>query len=120
MAAADTDPLADMDPPADTDSPGWTPFEAAVVEVLGRVGPGELVTYGEVAAEAGYPGAARAVGNLLSRSGDAGLCWWRVIAASGRLHQGCQGDRSEQARRLRAEGIEVRNSRVRLSRADRR
>lgn len=99
------------------ESPDRTPFEAAVVDVLAKVGPGELVTYGEVAAEAGRPGAARAVGSLLRRSSDAGLCWWRVISASGRLHQ---GGRSEQARRLRAEGVEVHDGRVRLSGADHR
>ena len=32
----------------------------------GRLGPGDVVTYGEVAAEAGYPGAARAVGRFLA------------------------------------------------------
>ena len=36
-----------------------TPFEEAVVAVLGSLGPGDVVTYGEVAAEAGYPGRAR-------------------------------------------------------------
>src|SRR4029453_10198830 len=35
-----------------------TPFEEAVVAVLGSLGPGDVVTYGEVAAEAGYPGRA--------------------------------------------------------------
>ena len=59
-----------------------------------------MATYGEVAAEAGFPGAARAVGNLLRRS--AGLPWWRVVAAGGRL---VPGDEEEQARRLRAEGV---------------
>src|SRR4051794_20490620 len=34
-------------------------FERAVLAVLGRLGPGDLVTYGEVAEEAGFPGAAR-------------------------------------------------------------
>ena len=37
--------------------------------VLHRLGPADVVTYGEVAEEAGFPGAARAVGNLLRRSG---------------------------------------------------
>ena len=37
---------------------------------------GEVLSYGEVAAEAGYPGVARAVGNLL-QSTDLDLPWWR-------------------------------------------
>ena len=80
-----------------------TPFEADIVAVLERLRPGEVVTYGEVAAEAGHPGAARAVGAHLARSGE--TCpWWRVVSASGRL---VPGHEAEHARRLRAEGVDV-------------
>ena len=65
--------------------------------------PGEVVTYGEVAAEAGHPGAARAVGNVL-RDSDARFPWWRVVAADGRL---VPGHEREQAGRLCAEGVSV-------------
>ena len=75
-------------------------FEEAVAEVVRGLPPGAVATYGEVAAEAGFPGAARAVGNLLRRS--AGLPWWRVVAAGGRL---APGSEEEQAQRLRAEGV---------------
>jgi methylated-DNA-protein-cysteine methyltransferase related protein len=61
------------------------------------------MTYGEIAREAGYPGAARAVGTLLARSGGM-LPWWRVVNASGRL---IPGHESEHAKRLRAEGISL-------------
>lgn len=87
----------------------WTDFERAVGEVLDRLGPGDLVTYGDVAAEAGRPGAARAVGNVLRRSGGA-FPWWRVVSASGRL---LRGHEAEQTRRLAAEGVEVRDGRIR-------
>ena len=73
--------------------------------------PGEVVTYGELAREAGRPGAARAVGNILA--GSDGLPWWRVVRADGRL---VPGNEAEQARRLRAEGLTVRNQRVYASR----
>ena len=82
-------------------------FTAAVVAVLEQLEPGEVMAYGEVAAEAGYPGAARAVGNLLRAT--PGLPWWRVVTATGRLVSGNEGD---QAARLRAEGVTVRNGRV--------
>jgi methylated-DNA-protein-cysteine methyltransferase-like protein len=82
-------------------------FETRVVDVIGRLRPGEVVTYGEVAAEAGHPGAARAVGNVLAR-GDA-LPWWRVVTATGRL---APGHEVEQARRLLHEGITVLDGRV--------
>ncbi|MBN2112912.1 MAG: MGMT family protein [Acidimicrobiia bacterium] len=75
-------------------------FEAAVHDVVRALPPGAVATYGEVAAEAGFPGAARAVGNLLRRS--TGLPWWRVVAAGGRLVPGAE---EEQTQRLRAEGV---------------
>jgi methylated-DNA-protein-cysteine methyltransferase-like protein len=59
-------------------------FEDAVVAVISSLEPGDVVTYGEVAAEAGFPGAARAVGNVL-RNCDDDLPWWRVVGAGGRI-----------------------------------
>jgi methylated-DNA-protein-cysteine methyltransferase-like protein len=85
-----------------------TDFEERVVAVIRALRPGEVTTYGEVAAEAGKPGAARAVGHLLATS-PGGLPWWRVVAASGRL---VPGGEAEQERRLSAEGVVVRNGRV--------
>lgn len=82
-------------------------FEEAVIAVLEATGPGDVLSYGEVAAEAGYPGAARAVGNILARV--EGLPWWRVVTASGRL---IPHDPDEQARRLAAEGVACRHGRV--------
>ncbi len=83
-------------------------FDAHVREVLKRIPCGEVMTYGEVAAESGYPGASRAVGHLLAR-GDDDLPWWRVVTASGRL---VPGNEREHAARLEAEGIRVTNGRV--------
>jgi methylated-DNA-protein-cysteine methyltransferase-like protein len=87
-------------------------FEDAVAAVLDTLAPGDVVTYGEVAAEAGHPGAARAVGRLLSQSGGAHP-WWRVVTASGRL---VPGHEAEHARRLEADGVVVRGGRVRVRR----
>ena len=42
-----------------------TPFEESVGRVLDDLSQGEVVTYGEVAAEAGFPSAHRAVGRFL-------------------------------------------------------
>ncbi len=77
-------------------------FEPAVLAVLQRLQPGQVVTYGELAEEAGYPGRSRAVGNLLAR-GVPGAAWWRVVTASGRLVPGLE---SEHGQRLVAEGID--------------
>ena len=78
-------------------------FEAAVIEMVRGIAPGEGMTYGEVAAEAGHPGAGRAVGNLLRRIATP-LPWWRVVGADGRLRRPV---RAEQARLLAAEGVAV-------------
>ena len=87
----------------------FTDFEQAVHDVLAGLAPGDVVTYGEVAIEAGYSKrASRSVGGFLAkRGGD--YPWWRVVDATGRLAPGKAG---EQGRRLRAEGVEVRRGRV--------
>jgi methylated-DNA-protein-cysteine methyltransferase-like protein len=84
-----------------------SPFERDVAAVLTRLRPGEVVTYGEVAAEAGHPGAARAVGSFLRRHD--GYAWWRVVTAGGRL---VPGHEEAQAERLVAEGCTVVDGRV--------
>lgn len=82
-------------------------FVDAVIEVLRKTKPGEVMTYGEVAEEAGYPGAARAVGNVLRRVD--GLPWWRIVTSTGRL---TPGHEARQAELLRGEKVVVRNGRV--------
>jgi methylated-DNA-protein-cysteine methyltransferase-like protein len=87
--------------------PKKQPFPEAVRRVVRDIRRGQVVSYGEVARRAGYPRAARAVGNVLATS--MGLPWWRVIRASGDL---AARSRLEQAGRLRREGIDVRSGRV--------
>jgi methylated-DNA-protein-cysteine methyltransferase related protein len=72
-----------------------------VTAVIAGIAEGEVMTYGEVALEAGFPGAARAVGNVLGGS-DGALPWWRVVTAAGRL---APGHETDQAARLRSEGV---------------
>jgi methylated-DNA-protein-cysteine methyltransferase related protein len=79
-----------------------TPFQRAVADVVAALGPGEVVTYGEVAIEAGNPGAAQAVANTLRRF--PGLPWWRVVPAGGRLYR---THAPVQAPLLAAEGVHV-------------
>ncbi|WP_370326089.1 MGMT family protein [Euzebya sp.] len=100
-----TDP-ADAPPPPGSHTadppPRLTSFQQAVVAVVTALEPGDVLTYAEVADEAGHPGAGQAVANVLRRID--GLPWWRVIPASGRLyrtHAPVQGPL------LRADGVEV-------------
>ena len=85
-----------------------TEWEEAIAGALDTLGSGEVVTYGEIAAQAGRPGAARSVGRYLSASGGAHP-WWRVVTSTGRL---IPGHESEQAKKLRAEGVAVAANRV--------
>ncbi|HEX6300775.1 MAG TPA: MGMT family protein [Acidimicrobiia bacterium] len=84
-----------------------TEFEGAVISVILSLEPGDVVTYGEVAAEAGYPGAARAVGTVLRTS--EGLPWWRVVGAGGRIRT---PDPQRQIELLTDEGVLVMGNRV--------
>lgn len=79
-----------------------------VEAVVKALAPGEVVSYGDVAAQAGYPGAARAVGRVMAKSD--GLPWWRVVMHDGRL---APGKEDRQGRLLRQEGVVVENGRVR-------
>jgi methylated-DNA-[protein]-cysteine S-methyltransferase len=45
-----------------------TEFQRRVVKQCRRIRPGETLSYGELAAKAGYPGAARAVGSTMARN----------------------------------------------------
>lgn len=85
-----------------------TRFEDTVLEVIRSLGPGEVVTYGEVADQAGFPGAARAVGSVL-RHCDDGVPWWRVVGAGGRIRT---PERVRQAELLRDEGVVVLGEKV--------
>lgn len=83
-------------------------FEREVMKTVGSLQPGEVVTYGEIAQEAGFPRAARAVGNVLAT--NVGLPWWRVVRSDGRL---ASPNAKEQARLLRAEGVQIVAGKVR-------
>lgn len=86
---------------------GKPEFEGEVRRVIESLRPGDLMTYGEVAAEAGFPGAARAVGRVL-RNSD-GLPWWRIVTSTGRL---VPGNEKEHGARLAREGVMVTDGRV--------
>jgi methylated-DNA-protein-cysteine methyltransferase-like protein len=79
-----------------------TPFQRRVCDVVRDLRPGELLTYGEVAVEAGHPGAGQAVANVLRRV--PGLPWWRVLPSGGRLYR---QHREAATPLLQAEGHEV-------------
>jgi methylated-DNA-protein-cysteine methyltransferase-like protein len=78
---------------------------------------GRVACYGEIAARAGLPKRARLAGRALRETPTGmDLPWHRVVRADGGIAfpEGSRGFR-EQCRRLRAEGVEVRNGRVRMT-----
>lgn len=79
-----------------------TPFQAAVISIAAALRPGDLVSYADLAEEAGHPGAQQAVANVL-RSAP-GLPWWRVVPSTGRLYR---SHAPVQRRLLQAEGHDV-------------
>ncbi len=85
-----------------------TRLAGEIIAVIELLAPGEVVSYGDVAHDAGHPGAARAVGGLLA-STDRDLPWWRVVRSDGRLVTASPG---RQAQLLRAEGVTVVANRV--------
>ena len=85
-----------------------TDMESRFVAVIVALAEGEVVSYGDVADDAGFPGRSRAVGALLSHT-PIDLPWWRVVRSDGRL---ATPPNAGQAALLRAEGVLVRGDRV--------
>jgi methylated-DNA-protein-cysteine methyltransferase-like protein len=91
---------------------------ARVFAAIAAIPPGRVASYGAIAQRAGLPGRARLVGKLLGEVPDGMvLPWFRVLRSSGQIAfpPGSRGFR-EQSRLLRAEGVDVKNGRVPLSR----
>ena len=83
-----------------------------ILDVIRSLREGEVVTYGDIAEDAGYPKRSRLVGRILATS-DEELPWWRVVNSVGRL---VPGHEREQSAQLRAEGVKVSEGRVRSAR----
>lgn len=103
-----------MDVPADARTP-----QQRILDAIRAVPPGEVASYGGIARRAGLPGRARLVARVLGESAEPNLPWHRILRSDGRIAfaQGSKPWR-EQAKRLRAEGVAVRNGRVRMEDAE--
>ena len=85
--------------------------------VVASIPRGQVSTYGAVARAAGLPGRARQAGFALRVAPeDLNLPWHRVLGAGGRIvFPASSRHFKEQARRLRAEGVTVKDGRVAAS-----
>ena len=89
-----------------------SPFVQRVLNVVRRIPVGRVATYGDVAALAGEPRAARAVGNIMRDCRRQDVPCHRVIAAGGHLG-GYGGSEALKRALLAAEGVIVSGSKVR-------
>ncbi|MEL7498848.1 MAG: MGMT family protein [Planctomycetota bacterium] len=85
-----------------------TRLEQRMSDAVRNLAVGEVVSYADVAARAGRPGASRAAGRLLAKS-DSSLPWWRVVYSDGRLPQ---HNPELHQQRLEQEGVVLKNGRV--------
>jgi methylated-DNA-protein-cysteine methyltransferase-like protein len=83
-----------------------------ILDVIRSLREGEVVTYGDIAEDAGYPKLSRLVGRILATT-DEEVPWWRVVNSVGRL---VPGHEREQSAILRAEDVHVVEGRVRRAR----
>jgi O-6-methylguanine DNA methyltransferase len=87
-------------------------FKDRVLAIVRRIPPGRVATYGDVAALAGQPRAARAVGNIMRDCRRLDVPCHRVIASGGRLG-GYGGSEAMKRALLGAEGVIVSGARIR-------
>lgn len=79
-------------------------FRTLVLTAVKRIPKGETRSYKEIAALAGNPAAARAVGMIMAANTDRTVPCHRVIKSDGRAG-GYNGLRGEKKRLLAAEGV---------------
>ncbi|WP_069947381.1 MGMT family protein [Microbulbifer aggregans] len=93
-----------------------SPMLTAICQVLARIPAGRVITYGDLAAMAGYPRAARRAGQALRQlPADTALPWHRVINASGRISLP-EPAAQRQRERLEREGVIAIGGRIDLGR----
>lgn len=80
-------------------------FSKKVYAVVAKIPKGKTMTYGAVAAKAGNPRAARAVGMLMSKNFNPKIPCHRVVRADGRESGYNRGGWVRKLKRLREEGV---------------
>jgi methylated-DNA-protein-cysteine methyltransferase-like protein len=85
-----------------------TGFKDRVEALVAQIPEGKVMTYGQLAALAGNPLAARIVGGI-AHFGDPNLPWQRVVNKQGSLASGYPGGRAGHKQHLQAEGVRVSN-----------
>lgn len=76
-------------------------FDAEVYQIVAQIPAGRVITYGQIARLAGWPGQARRVGRAMALAPE-GLPCHRVVNAAGRTVPGW----TDQRELLEAEGVQ--------------
>ena len=79
-------------------------FADKVKEIVRQIPKGQTMTYGEVAAFAGSPGAARAVGSIMKSNYDPTIPCHRVVRSDGKVGEYNRGGTSKKLELLIKEG----------------
>ncbi len=79
-------------------------FADQVRQIVRDIPEGQTLTYGEVAAYAGRPGAARAVGSIMKNNYDPTVPCHRVVRADGKLGDYNRGGTERKRELLTKEG----------------
>ncbi len=86
-------------------------FRDSVYELVAQIPEGRVMTYGDIAALAGHPYAARQVGGL-AHFGPTDLPWHRVVNRFGDCASGYYGGKDGHKQVLETEGFHIVNYRI--------
>lgn len=94
-----------------------TPFQQRVYDLVAQIPKGNVMTYGQVAAIVGSPGAARAVGMCMKHNPDTTIVpCHRVVASNGELTgYSAEGGVKTKRTKLQHEGVIFTGNRVDLT-----
>ena len=84
-----------------------TLFAERVRKVVRAIPKGETMSYGEVAKQAGNPGASRAVGTIMKNNYDPTVPCHRVIRSDGKIGDYNRGGIEKKKALLVAEGVRI-------------
>lgn len=97
-------------------SPEPATAEQRILAAIRAVPQGQVASYGGIARRVGLPGRARLVARILGGSDETGLPWHRILRSDGRIAFPAGSPQwQEQVCRLQAEGVQLRNGRVRIA-----
>ena len=79
-------------------------FTQKVKSIVSKIPKGKMMTYKQVATQAGSPNAARVVGSIMKANFDPNIPCHRVIRSDGKIGDYNRGGSNEKRRKLREEG----------------